>query len=157
MSQEIFPVVHYSSSLLSTSSGLIFHSAYTEFAMNRAFFNIQILLRPFIFSSSSFRHYVFCVSSLSSLVGHYLGWLFWGGGEELGCSSWCVCVCVCKTVLAPNCVALSISCVPCVSNGGQLIELLKSEDKSVVSIACYDLGEFVRFYPSGKTIARHLG
>lgn len=39
----------------------------------------------------------------------------------------------------------------------QLIELLKSEDKSVVSIACYDLGEFVRFYPSGKTIVRHLG
>ncbi|CAM9151453.1 unnamed protein product [Ascophyllum nodosum] len=39
----------------------------------------------------------------------------------------------------------------------QLIELLKSEDKNVVSIACYDLGEFVRFYPSGKTIARHLG
>lgn len=39
----------------------------------------------------------------------------------------------------------------------QLIQLLKSEDKSVVSIACYDLGEFVRFYPSGKTIVRHLG
>ncbi|CAM9407999.1 unnamed protein product [Ectocarpus sp. 13 AM-2016] len=39
----------------------------------------------------------------------------------------------------------------------QLIELLKSEDKSVVSIACYDLGEFVRFYPSGKTIVKHLG
>lgn len=39
----------------------------------------------------------------------------------------------------------------------QLIELLKSEDKSVVSIACYDLGEFVRFYPSGKTIVRYLG
>lgn len=39
----------------------------------------------------------------------------------------------------------------------QLIELLKSEDKNVVAIACYDLGEFVRFYPSGKTIARHLG
>lgn len=39
----------------------------------------------------------------------------------------------------------------------QLIELLKSEDKSVIAIACYDLGEFVRFYPSGKTIVRHLG
>lgn len=39
----------------------------------------------------------------------------------------------------------------------QLIELLKSEDKSVVSIACYDIGEFVRFYPSGRTIVRHLG
>eukprot|EP00903_Cladosiphon_okamuranus_P020575 g18886.t1 len=39
----------------------------------------------------------------------------------------------------------------------QLIELLKSEDKQVVSIACYDLGEFVRFYPNGKTIAKHLG
>lgn len=39
----------------------------------------------------------------------------------------------------------------------QLIELLKSEDKQVVAIACYDLGEFVRFYPSGKTIAKHLG
>ncbi|CAM9327116.1 unnamed protein product [Discosporangium mesarthrocarpum] len=39
----------------------------------------------------------------------------------------------------------------------QLIDLLKSEDETVVSIACYDLGEFVRFYPSGKAIVRHLG
>ncbi|CAM9504958.1 unnamed protein product [Choristocarpus tenellus] len=39
----------------------------------------------------------------------------------------------------------------------QLIDLLKSEDEKVVSIACYDLGEFVRFYPSGKAIVRHLG
>lgn len=39
----------------------------------------------------------------------------------------------------------------------QLIDLLKSEDKQVVSIACYDLGEFVRFYPSGKTIVKTLG
>lgn len=43
------------------------------------------------------------------------------------------------------------------SRRAQLIELLKSEDKNVVSIACYDLGEFVRFYPSGKTIVKHLG
>jgi V-type H+-transporting ATPase subunit H len=31
-----------------------------------------------------------------------------------------------------------------------LIQLLKSSDDEVVAVACYDLGEFVRFYPNGK-------
>ena len=31
-----------------------------------------------------------------------------------------------------------------------LIDLLKSDDNEVVSVACYDLGEFVRFYPNGR-------
>eukprot|EP00611_Tribonema_gayanum_P008690 TRINITY_DN18276_c0_g1_i1.p2 TRINITY_DN18276_c0_g1~~TRINITY_DN18276_c0_g1_i1.p2 ORF type:complete len:459 (-),score=202.00 TRINITY_DN18276_c0_g1_i1:315-1691(-) len=38
-----------------------------------------------------------------------------------------------------------------------LIGLLRSEDETVVAIACYDLGEFVRFYPTGKAILKHLG
>mmetsp|Transcript_4032 Transcript_4032/g.5561 ORF Transcript_4032/g.5561 Transcript_4032/m.5561 type:complete len:452 (+) Transcript_4032:69-1424(+) len=37
-----------------------------------------------------------------------------------------------------------------------LIGLLESDDKDVVAIACYDLGEFVRFYPTGKQILKHL-
>lgn len=32
-----------------------------------------------------------------------------------------------------------------------LIQLLASEDDEVVSIACYDVGEFARFYPNGRT------
>jgi V-type H+-transporting ATPase subunit H len=36
----------------------------------------------------------------------------------------------------------------------RLIDLLRSEDEVVVAIACYDLGEFVRFYPTGKAILR---
>lgn len=39
----------------------------------------------------------------------------------------------------------------------QLIELLRSDENEVVSVACYDLGEFVRFYPNGKSIVKHLG
>lgn len=39
----------------------------------------------------------------------------------------------------------------------ELIELLRSEDPDVVSVACYDLGEFVRFYPNGKSIVKNLG
>jgi V-type H+-transporting ATPase subunit H len=39
----------------------------------------------------------------------------------------------------------------------RLIDLLKSEDEVVVAIACYDLGEFVRFYPTGKAILKYLG
>ncbi|CAM9331660.1 unnamed protein product [Chrysoparadoxa australica] len=39
----------------------------------------------------------------------------------------------------------------------QLIELVRSEDETVKAIACYDIGEFVRFYPSGRSIAKHLG
>ena len=30
-------------------------------------------------------------------------------------------------------------------------------DDDVVAIACYDLGEFVRFYPNGRLVAKGLG
>lgn len=33
----------------------------------------------------------------------------------------------------------------------QYILLLHSNDEETVAVACYDLGEFVRFYPSGKS------
>lgn len=38
-----------------------------------------------------------------------------------------------------------------------LIELLKSDENEVVSVACYDLGEWVRFFPNGKSIVKNLG
>lgn len=38
-----------------------------------------------------------------------------------------------------------------------LIALTASNDEEVQSIACYDLGEFVRHYPNGRVIARSLG
>jgi V-type H+-transporting ATPase subunit H len=38
-----------------------------------------------------------------------------------------------------------------------LITLLSSKDEEVVSIACYDIGEFVRFYPNGRAIVKRLG
>jgi V-type H+-transporting ATPase subunit H len=38
-----------------------------------------------------------------------------------------------------------------------LIALLSSKDEEVAAIACYDIGEFVRFYPNGKAIAKRLG
>eukprot|EP00956_Cyclotella_meneghiniana_P019117 scaffold32495_cov78-Cyclotella_meneghiniana.AAC.1 len=38
-----------------------------------------------------------------------------------------------------------------------LIALTASHDEEVQSIACYDIGEFVRHYPNGRTIARTLG
>lgn len=38
-----------------------------------------------------------------------------------------------------------------------LITLLSSKDEEVVAIACYDIGEFVRFYPNGRAIAKRLG
>jgi len=38
-----------------------------------------------------------------------------------------------------------------------LIDLLGSDENDVVSVACYDLGEWVRFYPNGKSIVKHLG
>lgn len=38
-----------------------------------------------------------------------------------------------------------------------LITLLSSKDEEVVSIACYDIGEFVRFYPNGRAITKRLG
>jgi len=38
-----------------------------------------------------------------------------------------------------------------------LIALLSSRDEEVASIACYDIGEFVRHYPNGRAIAKRLG
>lgn len=38
-----------------------------------------------------------------------------------------------------------------------LIALVTSEDEDVSAIACYDIGEFVRFYPNGRSIAKRLG
>ena len=38
-----------------------------------------------------------------------------------------------------------------------MIALTASHDEEVQSIACYDIGEFVRHYPNGRTIARSLG
>ncbi|KUF91717.1 Salicylate hydroxylase [Phytophthora nicotianae] len=38
-----------------------------------------------------------------------------------------------------------------------LIDLLESDDPKTVAVALFDLGEFVRFYPNGKHIAKRLG
>ena len=39
-----------------------------------------------------------------------------------------------------------------------LITLLSnSRDEEVAAIACYDIGEFVRHYPNGRSIAKRLG
>ena len=38
-----------------------------------------------------------------------------------------------------------------------LIALLSSKDEEVASIACHDIGEFVRYYPNGRAIAKRLG
>ncbi|KAI9914427.1 hypothetical protein PsorP6_007806 [Peronosclerospora sorghi] len=38
-----------------------------------------------------------------------------------------------------------------------LIDLLDSDDAKTVAVALFDLGEFVRFYPNGKHIAKRLG
>lgn len=38
-----------------------------------------------------------------------------------------------------------------------LIALLSSKDEEVASIACFDIGEFVRHYPNGRAIAKRLG
>jgi V-type H+-transporting ATPase subunit H len=38
-----------------------------------------------------------------------------------------------------------------------LIALVGSQDEDVAAIACYDLGEFVRHYPNGRSIAKRLG
>jgi len=38
-----------------------------------------------------------------------------------------------------------------------LVALTASNDEEVQSIACYDIGEFVRHYPNGRAIARSLG
>lgn len=44
---------------------------------------------------------------------------------------------------------------PASLNARSLIQLLASEDDEVVSIACYDIGEFARFYPNGRTYVPH--
>lgn len=38
-----------------------------------------------------------------------------------------------------------------------LISLLSSKDEDIAAIACFDLGEFCRFYPNGRSIAKRLG
>ncbi|CAI5743376.1 unnamed protein product [Peronospora destructor] len=38
-----------------------------------------------------------------------------------------------------------------------LIDLLESNESKTVAVALFDLGEFVRFYPNGKHIAKRLG
>lgn len=38
-----------------------------------------------------------------------------------------------------------------------LIALVPNEDEEISAIACYDIGEFVRFYPNGRQIAKRLG
>ena len=37
-----------------------------------------------------------------------------------------------------------------------LVELLDHEDSRVVAIACYDLGEFARFFSEGRNYLDHL-
>jgi V-type H+-transporting ATPase subunit H len=39
----------------------------------------------------------------------------------------------------------------------RLIVLLTSDDDDIASVACFDIGEFVRHYPNGKMIAKQLG
>jgi V-type H+-transporting ATPase subunit H len=38
-----------------------------------------------------------------------------------------------------------------------LIALVSSDDEDVASVACYDIGEFVRHYPNGRSITKRLG
>ena len=38
-----------------------------------------------------------------------------------------------------------------------LVELLDSDDDETVCVACFDIGQFVRFYPNGKAIVRNAG
>lgn len=38
-----------------------------------------------------------------------------------------------------------------------LVLLVAGNDEDVATIACYDIGEFVRHYPSGRVIAKRLG
>lgn len=39
----------------------------------------------------------------------------------------------------------------------RLIALAASDDEDIATIACYDIGEFVRHYPNGRSIAKRLG
>lgn len=38
-----------------------------------------------------------------------------------------------------------------------VIELLDHDDDKVKSIACYDLGEFARYFPMGRNLLERLG
>lgn len=38
-----------------------------------------------------------------------------------------------------------------------VVELLEHEDDKVKAIACYDLGEFARFFPLGRNLLEHMG
>jgi V-type H+-transporting ATPase subunit H len=38
-----------------------------------------------------------------------------------------------------------------------LIALVSSSDEEVAAVACFDIGEFVRYYPNGRAIAKRLG
>ena len=39
----------------------------------------------------------------------------------------------------------------------RLIALAASDDEDIATVACYDIGEFVRFYPNGRASAKRLG
>jgi V-type H+-transporting ATPase subunit H len=39
----------------------------------------------------------------------------------------------------------------------KLIALLKSHSHETIAVACYDLGEFVRYFPNGKSMLKNLG
>ena len=39
----------------------------------------------------------------------------------------------------------------------RLILLVTSDDEDVASVACYDIGEFVRHYPNGRSITNRFG
>mmetsp|Transcript_8994 Transcript_8994/g.10783 ORF Transcript_8994/g.10783 Transcript_8994/m.10783 type:complete len:443 (+) Transcript_8994:242-1570(+) len=39
----------------------------------------------------------------------------------------------------------------------KLISLLRSDDSTTAAIACYDIGQFVQYYPNGKLIVENLG
>jgi V-type H+-transporting ATPase subunit H len=38
-----------------------------------------------------------------------------------------------------------------------LVRLAGGEDEEIAAIACYDIGEFVQYYPNGRVIAKKLG
>jgi V-type H+-transporting ATPase subunit H len=38
-----------------------------------------------------------------------------------------------------------------------LVQLIQGEDEEVAAIACFDLGEFAKEYPSGRAILKRFG
>ena len=42
-------------------------------------------------------------------------------------------------------------------NVKMLIQLAGSDDDEIASVACFDIGEFVRHYPNGRSVAKRLG